>query len=94
MGIPMTYKRTRLEEVAFQRQFEEAVSLAMHHVGINYSDALDLLFTPLGEEGGLCVADFVRRGQLPLAKQALVQLIETRKRTQTAQRLVYPSRVV
>jgi hypothetical protein len=29
----MVYKRSRLDEIAFQKQFEEALNLAMHHIG-------------------------------------------------------------
>lgn len=48
----MVYKRSRLDEIAFQKQFEEALNLAMHHIGVNYSEALELVFTPLREQGG------------------------------------------
>ncbi|MEN9529989.1 MAG: hypothetical protein RI932_1862 [Pseudomonadota bacterium] len=86
----MVYKNSRLDEIAFQRQFEEALNLAMHHIGINYSEALELVFTPLREQGGLSVADYVRRGQLPQAKRALVDLIDSRKRSQGSNRVVMP----
>ncbi|MBM3381340.1 MAG: hypothetical protein FJY29_02755 [Betaproteobacteria bacterium] len=84
----MVYKNSRLDEVAFQRQFEEALNLAMHHIGVNYSEALELVLTPLREQGGLSVADYVRRGQLPQAKRALVDLIDSRKRSGGSSRVV------
>lgn len=90
----MVYKRSRLDEIAFQKQFEEALNLAMHHIGVNYSEALELVFTPLREQGGLSVADYVRRGQLPQAKRALVELIDNQKRSANSRRLAMPSRVL
>ena len=90
----MVYKRSRLDEIAFQKQFEEALNLAMHHIGVNYSEALELVFTPLREQGGLSVADYVRRGQLPQAKRALVELIDDQKRSANSSRLAMPSRVL
>jgi hypothetical protein len=90
----MVYKRSRLDEIAFQKQFEEALNLAMHHIGVNYSEALELVFTPLREQGGLSVADYVRRGQLPQAKRALVELIDDQKRSAKSSRLALPSRVL
>jgi hypothetical protein len=90
----MVYKRSRLDEIAFQKQFEEALNLAMHHIGVNYSEALELVFTPLREQGGLSVADYVRRGQLPQAKRALVELIDDQKRSANSSRLALPSRVL
>jgi hypothetical protein len=90
----MVYKRSRLDEIAFQKQFEEALNLAMHHIGVNYSEALELVFTPLREQGGLSVADYVRRGQLPQAKRALVELIDDQKRRANSSRLAMPSRVL
>ena len=77
----MAFKNGRKDPIAFQRQFEEALSLAMHHTGVNYSEALELVFTPLQEHGGISVAEFVRRGQTPQAKRALVALIEIQKRS-------------
>lgn len=90
----MVYKRCRLDEIAFQKQFEEALNLAMHHIGVNYSEALELVFTPLRQQGGLSVADYVRRGQLPQAKRALVELIDDQKRSANSSRLAMPSRVL
>jgi hypothetical protein len=92
MGNSMVYKHSRLDEIAFQRQFEEALNLAMHHIGVNYSEALELVFTPLREQGGLSVADFVRRGQLPQAKRALADLIDSRKRADLSRRVVGANR--
>lgn len=88
----MVYKRSRLDEIAFQRQFEEALNLAMHHTGVNYSEALELVFTPLRDQGGLSVADYVRRGQLPQAKRALVELIDIQRRSAASSRLAVSSR--
>ncbi len=76
----MVYKTTRLDPTTFQKQFEEALNLAMAHIGVNYSEALDLVFTPMGEYQGNSVADLVRRGQLQHAKVALAELIDTHKR--------------
>lgn len=76
----MVYKTTRLDQKTFQKQFEEALNLAMAHIGVNYSEALDLVFMPLGELQGSSVADLVRRGQLPHAKLALAELIDAQKR--------------
>lgn len=90
----MSYKHTRLDEASFQRQFEEAVNLAMNHVGVNYSEALELVFMPLQQRDGLSVAEYVRRGQLVQAKQALVELIDIRKRSLGARRLTVPNRAV
>lgn len=88
----MSYKHPRLDEVAFQKQFEEAVNLAMHHAGVNYSEALELLFTTLQEQGGLSVVDYVRRGQLSQAKRALSEVIDVRKRAAlSARRFTVPS---
>lgn len=77
----MAYKHSRLDEVAFHRHFEEAVSMAMRHVGVNYSEALELVFTPLSQAGGASVADYVRRGHIAMAKRALAELIDDRRRT-------------
>jgi hypothetical protein len=76
----MAYKHSRLDEVALHRHFEEAVSMAMRHVGVNYSEALELIFTPLNHAGGVSVADHVRRGHISLAKRALAELIDDRRR--------------
>lgn len=76
----MVYKTTRLDPNTFQKQFEEALNLAMAHIGVNYSEALELVFTPISEKGGHSVADLVRRGQLLHAKAALAELIDTHKR--------------
>jgi len=88
----MVYKRSRVDEIASQRQFEEALNLAMHHTGVNYSEALELVFTPLRDQGGLSVADYVRRGQLPQAKRALVELIDNQRRSAASSRLAVSSR--
>ncbi len=85
----MSYRQSRLDEVAFQRQFEEAVNMAMRHVGVNYSEALELVFTPIGEQGGLSVAEFVRRGQLTQARRALAELIEGHKRGRSSEKVVF-----
>jgi hypothetical protein len=85
----MVYKATRLEPVVFQKQFEEALNLAMAHIGVNYSEALELVFMPISEQGGNCVADLVRRGQLLHAKAALVELIEAQKRRVVRNNKVY-----
>lgn len=85
----MVYKATRLEPVVFQKQFEEALNLAMAHIGVNYSEALELVFTPINEQGGNSVADLVRRGQLLHAKAALVELIESQKRCASLKNRVY-----
>lgn len=85
----MVYKATRLEAVVFQKQFEEALNLAMAHIGVNYSEALELVFTPINEQGGNSVADLVRRGQLLHAKAALVELIESQKRRASLKNRVY-----
>ncbi|NBW80616.1 hypothetical protein EBR21_02575 [bacterium] len=76
----MAYKHSKLDEVAFHRHFEEAVSMAMRHVGVNYSEALELIFTPLHQAGGVSVADHMRRGHISLAKRALAELIDDRRR--------------
>ena len=75
----MALKNLRTDPLAFQRQFEEALNLAMHHIGVDYSEALELVFTPLREHGGLSVAEYVRKGQMSQAKRALVELIDSRK---------------
>lgn len=83
----MPYRQTRVDEVVFQRQFEEALNMAMNHAGMNYSEALELVFTPLNNLGGTSVVEFVRRGQLAQAKRALSELIDDRKRAIGASRL-------
>lgn len=88
----MSYRHTRVDELVFQRQFEEAVNMAMNHVGVNYSEALELVFMPMKDLGGLSVAEFVRRGQLAQAKRALSELIDDRKRAMGASRLTAPTR--
>jgi hypothetical protein len=66
--------------LTFQKQFEEAINLAMAHIGVNYAEALELVFTPIVDLQGSSVADLVRRGQLPHAKVALAELIDLHKR--------------
>jgi predicted xylose isomerase-like sugar epimerase len=80
-GFFMTYRYSRLDSLALQKQFEEALALAMNQMGVGYSEALELVFTPVTDLDGLSVADFVRRGQLPQAKKALALLIDNHRRS-------------
>jgi hypothetical protein len=89
----MSHKLKRCDEVAFQHQFEEAVQLAMRHVGLNYSEALELVFLPVKEQGGLSVAEFVRRGNLPQAKRALSSLLDERRKVIFSSSLVSPQKM-
>jgi hypothetical protein len=76
----MTFRHSRLDGIALQKQFEEALALAMNQMGVGYSEALELVFTPVHELDGMSVADFVRRGQIPQARSALAQLIDDHRR--------------
>ena len=85
----MVYKTTRLDSNTFQKQFEEALNLAMAHIGVNYSEALELVFTPINGLQGNTVADLVRRGQLHHAKMALAELIDSHKRRSALSSQIY-----
>ena len=64
------------DENAARRQLEEAVTLAMRHAGVNYSEALEIVLTPAQRQGGRSVADYLRKGQLAEARSALVEIID------------------
>ena len=72
----MCLVHTLTDENTARRQFEEAVSLAMRHAGVNYSEALEIVLTPARQQGGKSVADYVRRGQIAQARKALADILD------------------
>jgi hypothetical protein len=75
----MALRQNVHDENAERRQFEEAVNLAMRHTGVNYSEALELVLTPSSLDGGGCVAEYLRLGQVTQARKVLAELIEDRQ---------------
>jgi hypothetical protein len=83
-----------LDENAARRQLEEAVTLAMRHAGVNYSEALEIVLTPAQRQGGRSVADYLRRGQLADARSALAEIIDDWKAKAPSNQLIRSRRRV
>lgn len=80
----MPFKKARIDETVLERNLNEVVQETLSQVDGDYARAIELVFTPREDKGGVSPSQLVRRGELSKAHRLVADILDDERRAREA----------